>query len=57
MTLADLGGDAGDTDALLRIGVLTCAAPYIGNFPVRLDPPAVADAIRAADAIGRSLAG
>lgn len=57
VTLADLGGDAGDADALLRIGVLTCAAPYIGNFPVRLDPSAAADAIRAADAIGRALAG
>lgn len=57
VTLADLGGDSGDAEALLRIGALTCAAPYIGNFPVRLDPPAVADAIRAADALGRSLAG
>lgn len=56
VTLADLGGDAGDADALLRIGALTCAAPYIGNFPVRLDPPAVAAAIRAEDAIGRALA-
>jgi glycerol dehydrogenase len=55
-TLADLGGDAGDAEALLRIGALTCAAPYIGNFPVRLDPPAVAAAIRAADAIGRAAA-
>ena len=56
VTLADLGGDAGDHDALLRIGALTCAAPYIGNFPLRLDPPAVADAIRTADEIGRALA-
>ncbi|HHZ10890.1 MAG TPA: glycerol dehydrogenase [Rhizobiales bacterium] len=56
VTLADLGGDAGDAEALLRIGALTCAAPYIGNFPVRLDPSAVATAIRAADAIGRALA-
>lgn len=57
VTLAGLGGDVSDADALLRIGAATCAAPYIGHFPVRLDPPAVADAIREADRIGQSFAG
>lgn len=54
VTLGQLGGEADDA-ALLRIGEATCAAPYIGHFPVRLEPAGVARAIRLADRIGRSL--